>query len=137
MLPVVREHTDAVIAALEAAGLTVGDAVAPDDTDPPYVVVYAIAGGGSTGTLARPDDDAFLVYQATCVGTSREQAEWLADKALELLGPDAVAVPGRRVCRVSLDMHGGIQRDDNVTPPVFWSAPRFRMTTTPAEEESS
>jgi hypothetical protein len=128
-LPVVRQHTDAVIAALVADDLAVGDAVAPDQA-PPYVVVYPISGGGTTGTLATPDDDAILVYQVTCVGKSREQAEWLADRALKLLDNDLI-VPGRRVCRVSLDMHGGVQRDDQVTPPVFWSMPRLRIITTP------
>lgn len=129
-LPIVRAHTDAVIAALEALGLAVGDAVAPDQ-DPPYVVVYPIPGGSTTGTLATPDDDAILVYQVTCVGKTREQAEWLADKALILLEGN-VAVTGRRVLRVSLDMHGGTQRDDQLTPPVFWSTPRFRIISTPA-----
>jgi hypothetical protein len=133
-LPAVREHTDAVIAALEGLELAVGDAIAPDQ-DPPYVVVYPIPGGGSTGTLGAQHDDAILVYQVTCVGSSREQAEWLADKALELL-EGSLSVDGRRVCNVDLDMHGGVQRDDQVTPPVFWSMPRFRITTTPSGEES-
>ena len=133
-LPVVRDHTDAVLTALEALGLEVGDAVAPN-ADPPYVVVYPIPGGGSTGTLAAQHDDAILVYQVTCVGNSREQAEWLADKALELLQGD-LSVSGRRVCNVDLDMHGGVQRDDQVTPPIFSSMPRFRIITTPNGEES-
>jgi len=129
-LPSVREHTDAVIAALEALGLTVGDAVAPAGIDPPYVVVYAIPGGGTAGPLATPHDDAVLVYQVTCVGDSRKQAEWLEDSALSLL-TGGIAVTGRRVLWIALDLSGGVQRDDQVTPPKFWSAPRFRIATTP------
>jgi hypothetical protein len=128
--PVVREHTDGVIAALETEGLTVGDAVAPEDVGPPYVVVYPIAGGSLSGSLANPDEDGALVFQVTCVGASREQAEWLADKAMALL--DGFSVTGRSIARVSLDLHGGIQRDDAQTPPVFYALPRFRVMTTPA-----
>lgn len=128
-LPVVRTHTDGVIARLEALGLTVGDAVAPD-ASPPYVVVYPIAGGGTSGTLAAPDDDAELIFQVTCVGVSREQAEWLADKALSLL--TSVTVTGRSVPRVSLDSFGGVVRDDTATPTLWTAFPRFRLYSTPA-----
>jgi hypothetical protein len=127
---VLRTHTNAVIQFLESLGLAVGDAEAPEQ-DPPYVVVYPIPGGDTTGTLANPDDDVVLVYQVTCVGTDRRQAEWLADKAFALVAGD-LAVPERRVLRVAPDMHGGVQRDDQATPPIFWSAPRFRITSTPA-----
>ena len=128
--PVVRAHTDGVIAALEAQGLTVGDAVAPEDVGPPYVVVYPIAGGGLSGSLADPNEDGTLIFQVTCVGASREQAEWLADKAMALL--DGFSISGRSIARVSLDLQGGIQRDDASTPPVFYASPRFRVMTTPA-----
>jgi hypothetical protein len=128
-LPVVRAHTDAVIATLEAAGLTVGDAEAPDAV-PPYVVVYPISGAGYTGRLTAPQDDAALIYQVTCVGVSREQAEWLADTSMVLLG--GFAVTGRNIAYVSLDLSGGVQRDDAQTPPVFYVTPRFRVMTTPA-----
>lgn len=130
-----RVHTDAVIAALEGFGLVVGDGEAPKDTEPPYVAVYPVPGGGTTGTLANPDDDAFLIYQITCVGVSRQQAEWLEAKALALLG--GLQVEGRRIARVALDMHGGIQRDDQAEPPVFYSTPRFRLISTPGEPEGS
>lgn len=130
MLPTVRTHTDALIAALQAMGLEVGDAVAPDDT-PPYVVVYAIPGGTASGTLARPDDDAELVYQVTCVGLTRQQAEWLADKALTLL-ETPLSVSGRSIARVALDLHAGVSRDDSRTPPYFVAMPRFRLYSTPA-----
>ena len=132
-LPIVRDHTNGIISALEAE-LVVGDAVAPD-VDPPYAVVYPVPGGSTSGTLADPDDDAVFVYQVTCVGKSREQAEWIADKVLQLLQA-GVTGPGRRVLRVSPDMHGGIQRDDQVTPPVFASFPRFRIISTPREDGS-
>lgn len=146
MIPLLREHDDAVIAALEALGVVVGDAEAPEnaedliDSGQGYVVVYPISGGRLSGTLGNPDRDAELVYQVTCVGASREQARWLADKTLELL-QTTLAVPNRHVPRVALDMAGGfggrsggtgVERDERRTPPVFWTAPRFRVFSTPA-----
>lgn len=129
-LPVLREHTDGVITALQGLGVAVGDAEAPSGVAPPYCVVYPIPGGDTYGTLGAPNDDAELVYQVTCVGVSRKQAEWLADKALGLLA--GLSITGRSVPVVSLDSAPGIQRDDTKSPPLFWAAPRFRLTTTPA-----
>jgi len=129
----IREHTDAVVAALEDLGLTVGDAVAPAGASPPYVTVYPIPGGGTSGTLGDPDADVSLIYQVTCTGVSREQVQWLEDVVRGLL--DGIEVSDRKTLRVSLDMHGGTQRDDQLTPPVFWSTPRFRVFTTPSGEE--
>lgn len=129
-LPNVRTHTDAVITALEDFDLTVGDARAPDGHAPPYVVVYPIPGGRTSGTLDEPDADAELIYQVTCIGSTREQAQWLVDKVLGLL--DTFDVADRYIPRVALEEHAGIQRDDQQTPPVFMAAPKFRVFTTPA-----
>lgn len=124
-----RVHTDAIIAALETAGLTVGDADAAG-LSAPYVVVYSIPGGRVSGTLANPHEDAEIVYQVTCVGSTREQAEWLADKSMTLL--DGLSVAGRSIAFVDADGFPGTRRDTDVTPPVFVSTPRFTVTTTPA-----
>lgn len=128
-----RLHTDGVIAALEAVDeLNVGDATGKD-LPLPYAVVYAIPGGDSSGTLERPDEDAELVYQVTCVGKSRRQAEWAVDKAMSAL-LDGFAVEGREITRVWVDSFGGIRRDDDATPPLFSGMPRFRVKTTPAPD---
>lgn len=128
--PLVREHTDGVIAALESVGLVVGDAVAPSG-DPPYVVVYSISAAGWTGTLGALHDDGSLVFQVTCVGRSRDQAEWLADKViLTVLG--GITVTSRSIPNIALDLSGGVARDDGQTPPLWTAAPRFRIATTPA-----
>lgn len=128
-LPSLRLHTDALIAALQGLGLTVGDAEAPN-VSAPYVTVYPIAGGSRNGTIEAPDDDAELVYQVTCVGQKREQAEWLADKVLTLLGKDTISVTGRKISRVSLQLHPTITRSDDTAPPLFYATPRLRVWTT-------
>lgn len=123
-----REHTDGVIAALEAANLTVGDGEAPSGS-PPYAVVYPIPGGRAFGSLSEPHEDAELVYQVTCVGLTREQAEWVADKSMALL--DGVTVEDRVIAFVELDSMGGARRDTTVTPAVWQATPRFRLKSTP------
>ena len=133
-VPTFRTHTDAVIETLETAGLTVGDADAEGLTVP-YVVVYSIPGGRLFGTLDAPHDDGELVYQVSCVGSTREQAEWLVDKAMILL--QGFDVGGRSVAFVTIDSNPGVRRDDDITPPVFLATPRFRITTTPGNEVSS
>lgn len=131
-----RAHTDAVIAALVAGGLLVGDGTAPQDggrqedgSFVQYVVVYRIPGGSRSGNLDDPYGDAEFIYQVTCVGSSRRQAEWLADKAEVLLA--GVTVTGRQI---SVAPHGnpGEAREDDVTPSIFYMTPRYRLRTTPA-----
>jgi hypothetical protein len=132
-LPVVREHTDAVIEALKAlSDYPVGDAVAPPGDPAAFYTLYHIAGGNSSGNLGAPNDDAALIFQVTCVSKkSREQVEWLADKAYELLNNNLI-VSGRKINRVDLEMFGGVQRDDKTEPPTYWITPRFRVFSTPA-----
>lgn len=127
--PAIRKHNDAVIAALVAAGLTIGDGEAPE-ADPPYGVVYQVPSAGLEGTLADPNADGELVYQVTCVGTTREQAQWVVDKAMALL--DGFNVANRSIARVSVDSLPGVLRDDKLDPPLFYATPRFRVFSTPA-----
>ena len=115
------------VAKLQSLGLTVGDAAAPA-SPPPYVVVYQIPGGGFSGQLGRINDDAEIVYQVTCVGVSRQQAEWLEDKANGLL--TGITVSGRSIPLIRTDGLGGIRRDDSIQPPVFVATPRFRFYST-------
>ena len=129
MTVLIRKHTDAVIAALEAAGLTVGDADAEGLT-PPYAVVYKIDGGEYEGSFENPYEDAELIYQVTCVGVTREQAEWVADKAMVLL--NGLTVADRRIALVSPEGGPGTRPDRDVTPHVWYSTPRFRLKSTPS-----
>lgn len=127
-----RTHTDAVIDKLEAAGLSVGNAEGKDasggDLSQKYAVVYPIPGGRFFGTLGELNGFAELVYQVTCVGSTSEQALWVADKAMTLL--DGITVTGRRI-RVFLDDPSGVRRDDAGPDTLFYATPRFRLTSTP------
>lgn len=131
-----RGHTDEVIAALEAVGLVVGDHEAPegagrqgDGSFDPYVVVYRIPGGNRSGSLEDPAEDGEFIYQVTCVGGSRRQAEWALDKTEVLF--EGLEVDGRAVTVVPHE-NPGTPREDDVTPAIFTATPRFRLMSTPS-----
>ena len=130
-----RVVTDAVIALLEGAGLTVGDAEGPD-VDPPYAIVYPVSDrtdGPDLGTMESPSADADRTIQVTSVGVSREQAQGLADKsAVALLGAQPV-ITGRAVrTRIRGAGGSGVRRDDETGgPPLFYAVNRYVISTTP------
>ena len=143
---VARTQTAAVLAALTTAGLNAavgrdpansGWTNAPgQSTFRPYAVVWPVPGGSTDGTLAHPDEDAQSLYQVTGVGSTVEQAEWVADVArIALLAPGAVEITDpsdtRVVQTVTIDTLGGCRRDDDVDPAVWITADRFRVLSTP------
>jgi hypothetical protein len=143
-------HSTAIVDALDAVVKTF-DAGAPRIDLPPhggegwgwqgkplespfkkYCIVYPLPGGVFDGTLGCPDDDASLIWQVTCVGATRPQCEWVADKVNETLVGQPLTIPGRYVTRVQADMAGGgVRRDDTVQPPVFIATPRYRIDSVP------
>lgn len=126
----VQLHTDALIAALQAAGLTVGDGDA-EGLALPYAVVYSLPGGSMSGNLDDPYEDADLVYQVTCVAAKRREAEWLADKVIATL-VSGFSVTGRSIALVRPDGGPGTRPDYDSDPPVFISTPRFTIKSTAA-----
>lgn len=134
---VLRVHTDALIAALSAASLSVGDAVRNDQADdkgstlpPPCVVVYSMP-----SNLRQPKLDDWtahhrLAYQLTCVGSSRVQAEWVADEA-EAAVNGGFAVSGRSLDAI-WPQRGPLRRDDD-TGDSLWTCPLdIAFTSSPA-----
>ena len=137
-VPSGREHVAAIIATLEAAGLTVGDASGKNPATGelyarPYVVVY-----GDLGALDGPMGDRFADLSQTVtlhgVGDGPEQAQWVGDKARVALLSDAVTVAGRATLYVA-PITGAtqpVQRDDDVQPPLFYAVDQYTVATTPA-----
>lgn len=135
-----RLYANAVVEALRAAGLAVGDGEAKHQVGGvlvavtvPYVVVYPTGGGQLSGTIEAPDDDATMVFQTTCVGESREQADGIRDACRAALLDQTVTVAGRRTMRVNLDLDIGVRRDDATgAPALFYGIDRYRLFDTPA-----
>lgn len=135
-------QTDAVIAALIAAGVTTGDAVRPpgggfpgqDSTAGfvPYAVVYQGVTSLIDGPVDDPDADVIDEYQVTSVGITRKSASVIAFKAKTALLTGVLIVPGRCVQLVEWMSGRPVERDDDVTPPLFYAIDIYAITTSPA-----
>lgn len=128
-VPSAREHTVAVVAALIGAGLTVGNGSGAGLTTP-YAVVYA-----DLGALDGPMGDRFADLAQTLtihyIGAGPDQAQWVADKGRAALLA-GVNVPGRALLDVVCEPAGPVQRDDDVSPPLFLAIDLCRIATTPS-----
>ena len=89
-----RAHTAAVKALLEAENLTVHVGGAPDDPTFPYVALYSDAGRGLQTSLRSSTDHYVHTFQTSCVGTTHEQTEWVAEKVQTALSGVLVTVAG-------------------------------------------
>lgn len=133
--PDVLPHVDAVQAALTAAGLTVylGGAPTASSWTPPdkFAVLYPDPGTAVRESLADERSDFDTTMQVTCVGADVERALWVAGRVRRALaGP--LTVEGRQ-CWPPEDLGGPpVQRDDDVTPPLFFVPVQYRILSTPA-----
>lgn len=135
-----RTHHDAVVGALVAAGLTVGDAEPPttaygwqgvpgQSVFDPYAIVYPLS-QSFDGGLGCSDADSDIGWQVTCVGSSRAQCDWVVAKVNDALIGAVLTVSGRYVPRVRCTDVTGARRDDTTQPPLFISTPRFAAVST-------
>lgn len=129
--PNALDHVDAVMAALTAADLTVYLGGSPPAAPPPFCVLYPDPGAAVRASLADDRVDFVTVVQITAVGTTAEQALNYADRAAAAMSP-ALQVAGRTSRRPEALDGLPVQRDDDVTPPVFYSAARYRLRSTPS-----
>jgi hypothetical protein len=138
-----RDLTDAIVTALEAADCLVGRSLMPEGAgwqDEPgasqhlaYVVVHPTPGGVFDGSIEAPFDDAQPDYVITAIGANPTACQTLADKVFAtLLTAPSFPVDGRRIQLAEPDVEGGVVRDDDVQPPVYYSPTRWRFYTTPA-----
>jgi hypothetical protein len=132
--------TDALLVALRAAWTYVGDGEAPDPLPPndnagrptvPYAVLYPAGLGPTEGPVSNRNADARPLYQLTCVGGTRQQAEWLSDKLRPvLLTPPSVS--GWNVAEPVVETSQPVRRDDSTAPPLLYTADQVRFFITPA-----
>ena len=131
-----RLVTDAALALLRNAGLTVGDGEAPRDAVSHYAIVYPVS-TVMAGTMESPYADAERTVQVQSVGTTREQAQWVADEvSIILLGTPhrTIELTGRALTGAIRYAGGtGVRRDDDTAnPSLFFATDRFVFPTTPA-----
>lgn len=127
--------TNGLIDALRTAlGATkVGDHAVPDSHSGSYVIVYHLDGGRRAGSLQEPTEDAALAYQASCVGGSRMQAQWLADKVRNLVPELTITLVDWVVCDKIADVTpSGVQVEGKTKQDRLFTVPqRFTLYVTP------
>lgn len=133
--PAVLPHRDAVLAALEGVGLTVGKGRAPDAADIPssgaYAVLYFAPGQSESESLADQRTDFSGPFQVTCVGPTEEICLWVADRVRQGLFA-APLVAGRQAYRPREEGGPPVQRDDDVSPPLYFLPIQYTLRSTSA-----
>jgi hypothetical protein len=131
--PEALPHLDAVEAALAASGLAVGVGSKPLAAAIPasgiYVVLHMGPGQAERESLADERTDYSAVFQVTCVAPDAARCLWAADRVREALhGPLTVA--GRQAWRPE-DLGGPpVDRDDSVSPPVYFVPIQYAIRST-------
>jgi hypothetical protein len=130
--PKVLPHVKAMKTAVEAAPLTVYIGGVPPGVTPPkeYVVLYADPGHTTAASLADDRTVLDLLVQATCVATTAEGVLGTRDLVAQALdGPLTVA--GRESWKPELLGGPPEQRDDDVTPPLWFLPVQYRLASIP------
>jgi hypothetical protein len=121
-----RLFINAVIVRLADTGRPVGDATGAGLAEP-FSVVYPMPDLATDGPLSDPQQVTVYAFQLTCIGLTREQAQWMQHKARSVLLGWTPTVAGIGTTRVALHSGSGIRRNDDVTPPEFYSTDLYRM----------
>lgn len=132
-----RAHVDASLSALRGdPALTVYDAAVPDlpDVVPdlPYVVLYADLGTLSVEDLRGRHTRLDVTLQTTAVGSTREQAQWAAQRARDRLVDQVLIVAGWDSYPVEHEGSQPVRRDDDVDPPMMYAVDTYRWVSVPA-----
>lgn len=129
--PDIKPHVDAVMAALAAAGLTVGDGGAPSSVpaNGVYVALYFDPGQSFTESLADQRTDFAVAFQVTAVGPTAEKCRWATQRVrMALHAP--LTVSGRAAWRPEELGGPPMQRDDDVSPPLYYLPVQYRLQST-------
>jgi hypothetical protein len=127
-----RPHVNAVLDTLRGAGIATGHGTEPDPAPDRYVIVDHDSGQAQPRTLYDSDGALTLELDLSAVGTTAEQALWLADKARSLLSGLTPTIPGRSCHPIRQVGTGPLLRDDDVAPPRFVVIATYRFTSSPA-----
>ena len=127
-------HTTAIVTALQAAGLVVGDAAPPTvsygaqtpQTFTGYVVVYPLT-ETFDGSLGGPFDDADFTWQVTCVADTRAACDALVHAVNAALIGQTLTVAGRTVPQIRPVEGAPLTRREDDPPP----AQTYRYVATP------
>lgn len=137
-VPLALPHRNALLAALQPLAdrptgpIVIGEGAAPAvlPAGGLYAVLYVSPGLRSPASLADDRTSLSLPFQVTSVAPSAERALWVADRVAEVLAP-RLTVDGRTTWRV-VELGGPpVQRDDGVTPPLWYVPVQYRLMSIP------
>jgi hypothetical protein len=126
----IRAHV-AAVKALMTFGV-VYDGVVPDRTTGAYRVLYADSGSIASDDLAHSSTWRQWRFMTTSVGTTPEQARAFAEHAQSELVGVRPTVSGRSCGPIYHDGSRPVDRDDDVSPPLFYAVDSWFFMSTPA-----
>lgn len=143
----INPHASAVLALAasatmpDGAPIPIGDSVAPKSPDgrivAPCAVFHLRPGGRLSGSIGQPNTDVLIRFQFTAIGTTAIEARGVADFITEAIDGQDVEVDGREVVRIGRPYGASPnltpERDDDVTPPLFYVPVEFLIWTVPAD----
>lgn len=141
-----RNLTDLLVTTLATqTGYPVGDAHTPDppygwsgqpgdpgSTFSPYSIITPMTSSRASGPLSDTHSDWQLNYSVSSFGTSREQCEWISDKArsafISLKNTNFDGIDSQyRIQQIRTETLGGVIRSDSVEPPLFGQTDVFSV----------
>lgn len=129
--PDIGPHIAAITTALTARGLAVGDGGAPSPipTTRMYAALYCDPGQSQSESLGDRRTNLVLGFQVTAVGPTATKCLWVAQQVRAALH-GRLTVEGRATWRP--DELGGppVQRDDDVSPPLFFLPIQYQLKST-------
>lgn len=138
-VPLALPHRNALLAVLQPLAqrptgpIAIGEGGAPNPAPASglYAVLYVGTGQTSPASLADDRTTLSVPFQVNSIGPTVEQALWVADRVREVLAPP-LTVTGRTAWRVEEQGGPPVQRDDGVTPPVYYLPVQYRLRSIPA-----
>lgn len=129
--PDLGPHLDAVMGALEGAGLAVGQGGAPSSVPASgrYVALYFDPGTVGRESLADKRTDFSLLFQVTCVAPTATACLWVAQQVRKAFFVP-LAVEGRMAWRPEELGGPPVARDDDVSPPLYFLPVQYRLNST-------
>lgn len=132
----IRAVAAALQSMLEAQGLTVYPGGPPDGATVPYAVLWTDSGTRTREKLCAKSNRSDPLAAVTSVGSTEEQAGWVAEKVFAALLDQVPTVAGREFAPIAHEVSDPLRRDPDVVQPggsvVFEQVDVFRVPNWPA-----
>lgn len=130
----IRAHANAVLARLREDSVLSGVTFQGVVTDRPdrYVTMFMDSGDWTQQRLTGPQGTATFGMTFHSVGTTAEQAQFVAEHVFDKLLGYTPNVPARACWRIRHVSSQPVQLDQDVNPPLYYCVDVFNLTSDPA-----